>query len=137
MSVEDNKATLRRIFGEVFDKKDYSIIPELIDDTWTYKNPIGLEFRGPKGFKQFAENLINGFPDTQMTIDQIIGENDTVAAYVTWRGTFSGKFGNLEPTGKKIDLPMTFFIQFKDGKEIKTNSITDMQSFYQQLGIAD
>jgi predicted ester cyclase len=136
MSVEQNKANLHTIIEEVFNKGNISIIPKLIAPGWICQNPYGKEFKGPEGFKQFVTMYRNAFPDLQLTIDDVVGEGDTLAARLTWRGTFKGKLGEIKPTGKKLDMPFAYFYYYKDGKETgEPIGFSDTLTMYQQLGI--
>ena len=134
MSVEKNKETQRRIVEEVFNNRDMSVIPELISPDFAYDAFFG-SFRGPEGFRQMCELQNEAFPDLHYTIEDIIVEGDKVVSHLTWSGTFKGKFGGIEPTGKRITLTEAVFSTFKDGKETGPSTIADMLSFFQQAGI--
>jgi predicted ester cyclase len=135
MSVEQNKANLSRIVEEVFNKGNMSVIPQLIAPSWSYNN-MGQEFKGPEGFKQFASDFRTAFPDAQMTVDEMVGEGDKLAARIAIRGTFKGKLGDIKPTGKRFDVKFAYFYSYKDGKETAVPiEFIDNLDFYQQLGI--
>jgi len=136
VSVKQNKVTLQRIFDEVINKGDMSVIPELIAPSWSYQTPLGDEFKGTEGFKQFATMWRTALPDLKMTVDEVVGEGDTLAARCTMRGTFKGKLGKIEPTGKKLNMTFAYFYAYKNGKEAgPPKGFMDMLTFFQQLGI--
>jgi len=134
MSAEENKASVRRMAEEVFNKGSMSIVPELITHDYVYNSPFG-EFKGPLGFMLFTAMMRNAFPDIHMAIDDMIGEGNKVAVRLSWRGTFTGKFGDIEPTGKSINMSTAYFYRYKNGKGVEATHYTDMLTFYQQLGI--
>ena len=134
MGVEENKKAQRRIVEEVFNNKDLSVIPELISPDFEYEEFFG-SFKGPEGFRQMCEMQNAAFPDLHYTIEDMIGEGDKLVTRMTWSGTFKGKFGPIEPTGKHIVLTEAAFSTFKDGKETGPLTIADMLSFFQQAGI--
>ena len=134
MSTEENKAVIRRVVEEVLNKGDMSVVPELIAPDYVYHSPFG-EFKGPEGFKQFITMFRTAFPDLHLTVEDMVAEGDKLAARVSWRGTFKGKFGDLEPTGKQVNMTSDFY-RFKGGKEVEALPFTDMLTFYQQLGVA-
>ena len=103
MSAEENKASVRRMTEEVFNKGGMSIVPELITHDYVYNSPFG-EFDGALGFMLFTTMIRSAFPDIHTTIDDMIAEGNKVAVRLSWRGTFTGKFGDLEPTGKPINI---------------------------------
>jgi predicted ester cyclase len=132
MSVEENKKSLTRCFEEVWNKGNYSLIPEFISPDYIYTN--GGD-KGLEGFEQFVKNARTTFPDLHYTVDEMIGEGDTLAVRLTRTGTFLGKMGDIEPTGKSINLTHVLISRFADGKCIETTSFHDMLDFSQQLGI--
>jgi predicted ester cyclase len=134
MSVEKNKATIRRVVEEVFNRGNVSIIPELIDPEYVYRSTFG-EYKGPEGFKRLVLEERAAIPDEHMQIDEMIGEGDRLAVRLSWTGTFTGKWGPLEPTGRKINMTAAFFYRFRDGKEVEAIPFANMLVFFQQLGI--
>ena len=100
----------------------------------TENSPFG-EFKGTEGFTQFVGMTRNAFPDIHMTIDDMIGEGEKLAVRLAWTGTFKGKFGDMEPTGKQVNMTAAYFYRFESGKEVEATPYTDMLSLYQQMGI--
>ncbi len=135
MSAKKNKATMRRIFEEVFNKGNLAIVDEVIATNYVVHSPMGQEYKGPEGFKQMATMSLTAFPDLHMTINDIIAEGDKVALHFTYTGTHKGDMMGIPPTGKKINISASLFIRFAGGKEVEAFEIADMLSFYQQLGI--
>ncbi len=136
MSVEQNKATIRRVVEEVFNQKKTSVVPELIAPGYVYHSPMGIDFKGPAGFAQFVGMMHSAFPDLQMAVDDIFGEGDRLAARLSMRGTFTGDLGAMKATGKKFNQPFAFFYRFEGGKELEAVEFGDQLDFYRQLGIA-
>ena len=134
MSVEENKAIVHR-HVEVFNKGDLSIADEIISNDYEYHGPMG-EFKGVDGFKQIVIAVRTALPDIHFKIDDMVAEGDKVAVRYTWTGTFKGKFGDIEPTGKQINMTSAYFYRFADGKEVEATPYADMLSFYQQLGVS-
>ena len=130
MSVEQNKATLRRMYEEVWNRGNMSVIPELIALNYHFG-----ERKGPEGWRQIVTTMRTAFPDVHYTIDQIVGEGEWLAYRVSVRGTFKGRYGNIEPTGKQFNSTQAFFSLFKDGKLMTAIGFGDTLSFYQQLGV--
>ncbi len=63
------------------------------------------EFRpGPEDIKQNLIDFHQAFSDVSNTIEEIIGEGDIVAFRFTIKGTHTGTYGGIPPTGKKIVL---------------------------------
>ena len=128
MSVEQNKATLRRMYEEVYNKGDLSLAPQLIAADYHFG-----DLKGPDGWKQAVTNWRSAFPDVHFTVDHAVGEEDWIAYRLSIQGTFKGKWQNMEPTGKQVNFTLAFFSQFKDGKLFTSTAFTD-PNVYQKLG---
>jgi predicted ester cyclase len=133
MSTEKNKATLRRVYEEVFNKGNLAVIPELIDKNFVFDSPFG-KYNGLDGFKQMITLTRAAFPDIQFKVDDMVAEGDKIAVRLSIRGTFKGKFGDYEPTGKQINVTAAYFYRFKDGKEMEVTPV-DPQALGRALGI--
>ena len=134
MSAEENKNTMRRLVEEVFNKRDFSVIPEVISPDFAFMAFFG-DFRGQEGFRQMCDAQNAAFPDLHYTIDEMIGEGDKLACRLTWSGTFKGRFGGMEPTGQYVTMSEAVFSTFKGGKETGPITFMDNLEFFQKAGI--
>jgi steroid delta-isomerase-like uncharacterized protein len=135
VSVEENKACVRRYVEEALNKGNLAVIDECLAADWAYPGPMGQGLKGPEGFKQMVVTMRNAFPDLHYTIDDIIGEGDKAAARFTMTGTFQGEFMGMAPTGKQIKMTGVYFYRFRDGKEVEALPFIDSAAMYQQMGI--
>ena len=135
MSMEENKATLRRTFDEVLNKGDTSIIPELISTDYVHAGPLG-EYKGLEGYNQWLTMIRTAIPDLWAKIDEMVAEGDTVAARISLGGTFTGKLGDYEPTGKPVNISAAYFYHYKDGKEVEAIPFVDSLTMAQQFGMS-
>jgi steroid delta-isomerase-like uncharacterized protein len=135
MSVENNKAVLRRLIEEAFNKGNLSVVDALLATDWVYHGIEGMELKGRDGFKQFVSMYRTAFPDLQITIDDMIAEGDKVAEIATFRGTFKGSLMGIPPTGKQCTGKIMAASRFQDGKEAEVIEIFDRLSMFQQLGV--
>ena len=135
MSIEEeNKAIIGRIIGETFNKGDLSVADDVIADNYVFHG-TEFELRGVEGFKQIITMLRAAFPDFHATIEDMVGEGNTVACRFVGRGTFKGEYRGIAPTGKEVTFAEASFIYFEDGKEVEVWSYMDNLSFHQQLGV--
>ena len=134
MSVEQNKATLRRVFEEVWNKENLDLIPELVSPDYVHRGPRG-ESRGHEGYRQMVTSARSSMPDLHYTIEDVVGEGDTLAARLSWTGTFMGKVGDIEVTGKKVNMTQALFNRYVDGKCVEAIPFMNMAILLQQLGI--
>jgi predicted ester cyclase len=136
MSIEEeNKATMRRVFEDALGKGNLEIIPELVAPEYKIISPLGVEAKGPEGFRDMVVAFRTAFPDLDIQIENIIAEGDYVALHYNMSGTFQGDFTGMKPTGNPFSLPGAVFVRLSDGKEVEAVGFFDVLSFYQQLGV--
>ncbi len=134
MSIEEeNKALVRKLLEEVWNKKNLDLIPELIADEYILN--IGTnKHEGPEGHKQVMNLIYQGLPDFHINIENIVGDGDTVVYYGTFEGTHKGEFAGVKPTGKHVIVNDCAVFRIKDGKIISEKGYSDMLGLMQQLG---
>jgi len=134
MSVEENKATVRRFIEEVFNKGNMAVADEVLASNYVYHSGFG-DIKGPEGLKQFATMLRTALPDIHVTIDDMVAEREMVAYRFKLMGTFKGEMMGMAPTGKQITFPEAHFVRFEGGKEVEETPFADSLNLYQQLGV--
>ncbi len=135
MSTEENKAVDRRIVEEVWNKKNLALVDELVDAKFVLHAVGGPDLKGPEGFKQFVNMQATAFPDFHITVEDTIAEGDKVVNRVTARGTNTGNFIDLAPTGKKATIAGIVITRFAGGKAVEGWLVNDALGAMQQLGI--
>jgi len=133
MSTEENKAAVRRFYEEVINKKNMAVIPELIASNYVFH--MTPEIKGPEGVKNYFTTAFAAFPDWQEKIDYMFAEGDMVATFATTKATFTGKWGDIAPTGKKATIKSANLCRLEGGKQVEVWAIMDTLTFYQQAGI--
>jgi predicted ester cyclase len=135
MSAEENKATLKRLYDEAWNKGNMSVIPELVSSDFIWHTP-GKDYKGTDGYKELIDLLRVPFPDLHFTIDKVVAEGDQIAFLKSGKATHTGKFMNAEPTGREVNWKQAIFSRYKDGKVVESASISDLLTIFRQIGIA-
>ena len=130
MSIEENKANERRLYDDVFNKGDLSLIPALVSPDFVTGNS-----RGHEGYKQMVSMWRTAIPDIRFNIDEMVAEGDHVAYRLSVTGTGAGEMNGINFAGKKIDFPMTIFTTYKDGKVASGIATVDTLNLYRQAGV--
>lgn len=76
MSIEDNKALVRRYVEEVLNQKNLAVVDELLATTFVDHDSSMPEAKGPEGIKRLAAMVHASFPDLHFTIGEMIAEGD-------------------------------------------------------------
>jgi predicted ester cyclase len=135
MSTEVNKASVRRFYDEVFNKKnraaiDEFIAPNQVDHAAPPGTPGGLA-----GAKQLLGMYLTAFPDFHLTVEDMIAEGDRVVARFTMRGTQQGAFMDIPPTGKQVTVTAIDINCISGGKSVEHWIEMDTLGLLQQLGV--
>lgn len=131
---ERNKAVIRRFVEEVQNQKNWEVYDELNDPEFVnHSAPPGMTDR--EGSKQYLDAFLGGFPDCRVTIDDMIAEGDQVVTKKTFRGTHTGEFAGIPPTGKPVTLQYVDIMRVRDGRITEHWLSMDQLSFMQQLGV--
>jgi steroid delta-isomerase-like uncharacterized protein len=135
MSTEENKAKQRRVWEDAFNKGDLSVANETIATNYVYHGPMGMEYKGPEGFKQVVTMFRTAFPDLHITVEDMVAEGDKVVSYYTMTGTHKGELMGIAPTDKKVKFSGIVIVRWVGGKEVEARGVGDMLSMMQQLGV--
>ena len=108
------------------------------DCTWT-NVPTGETFKGPSGFKEFAQGWVTAFSDARVEIQNQIASENAVVTEFFGRGTNDGPFktpaGTIAPTRKKLDMRFIEVLTIKNGKVSEARAYFDTGTLMRQLGI--
>jgi steroid delta-isomerase-like uncharacterized protein len=133
---ESNKAILRRLFEEVWNKGNLQVADELFGPNYAHHDPSTPDVgRGPEGEKKRATLYRNAFQDLRLTIEELFADGETVAVRWNCRGTHKGELSGIAPTGKQISITGISIARFAGGKMVEGWVNWDALGLMQQLGV--
>lgn len=132
MSRELNKAVLRAVIEEGFNKGNYPALDALFASDYK-EHQFGLKTT-LQGFKEDIQALRTGFPDFHLTIDDITADADRVWLRMTARGTNLGPFMG-PPTGRPIAVTVMDVCRFENGRIVEHWGSPDRFAVMAQLGV--
>lgn len=91
-------------------------------------------FLGAEAFKQSYLDVFQGYPDCQSEVLETFTDGDTIICQVKWDATNSGIFRGVEPTGKKVELRIAYFLSTKEGKIARITEFYDLATLLVQQG---
>ena len=127
------KDVYRRVIEAVV-RGDAGTLDDLMHEDLVDHNPIPGQAPGLKGFKQWMSSTRTSFPDLQGAVDDVLVEGDRLAARMTWRGTQTGDFLNLPPTGKEVVIRAFHIVSFADHRVAEWWGVADLLDAAKQLG---
>lgn len=135
MSLDENKAIVRRIIEEGWNKGDLDVIDELLAINFVDHNIPPAPIPGIELFKQAIIGLRAAFPDGHTAIEDMIAEGDKVVVRWTARGTHRGALMGIPPTGKEITTMGIATYRIAGGKAVENWTNSTALSMLQQLGV--
>src|SRR6266404_4861546 len=133
---ENNKAVVRRLIEEVWNKGNLSLVDELFAPNYEHHDPSSPDFgRGPESEKKRANLYRNPFPDLRLTIEDIIAEDNTVMTRWSCRGTHNGFLNDMATTEKQFTISGITVGRLANGKIAESYVNWDALGLMQQLGV--
>jgi steroid delta-isomerase-like uncharacterized protein len=134
---EQNKAIVRRLFEELWNKGNLSVADQLFSPNYAHHDPSTPDFgRGPESERKRATLYRTAFPDLQLTIEDLLAEGETVMARWSCRGTHKGDLSGIAPTGKQFTISGVTIARLTNGKLAEGYVNWDALGLMQQLGVA-
>ena len=116
MGLEENKQLCRDYFA-AFLARDTDWMERHIAPEFVRHDPgLPFEVRGPAGVAQLHDVLLSAFPDMELPLRDFVAEGEKVLVRLTVHATHTGAFGELEATGRRIEVPVLDLFQIRDGR---------------------
>jgi len=139
MSGAANKAIVRRVIDEAWNKGNLSILDEvMVVDHVDHDDlaPATEEGGGREHAKQTIAEYRAAFPDLLFTAEDMIAEGDRVVTRWRARGTQTGPLVGIPPTGKLATVTGIFIDRLAQGQIVETWGNWDALGLMQQLGVS-
>ncbi len=134
MSIEDNKAIVRRLIEQGLAKGNLAIVDELLTDDFVDHTPsFGLP-PNRDGFKQSIVVGRSALPYLKCEIEDIIVEGDKVAMRSRITGTHKGELAGIPPTGNRVSMNTIHIFRIAGGRIADNWDIADLLGLMQQIG---
>jgi steroid delta-isomerase-like uncharacterized protein len=133
---EANKAHIRRVIEEVYNRGDLAVVDEVAASDLVI-HASSQDIRGREGAKQYVTALRAGFPDLRFTIEDQVAEGDQVVTRWSACGTHKGTFQGIPATGRQVRLVGADIDRIVGGKVIECWVHMDELGLMRQLGVVE
>jgi steroid delta-isomerase-like uncharacterized protein len=134
MSLDDNKALLRRVPEEVWSKGDMAAADLILAADFVNHSAAFGHSPTRNGYKQTVTQFRHAFPDLSMTVEDSLAEGDRAVVRFRARGTHHGEFGAFPASGRAVDFTGTATARVRDGQIVELWVNGDLLGLLQQLG---
>ena len=131
---ETNRAVVLNFVDEFKNRANHNIVDELFtaDFVHHFKDP-----RLPPGrdaMKFLGQSVVGGFPDVQVTVDDLFADGDFVIERTTARATHTGEFFGVPASNAPVVWTEIHIYRLRDGKVAELWSEVDFISLMTQIG---
>jgi steroid delta-isomerase-like uncharacterized protein len=133
-TLESEKINLKqveRLFMVVLNTRKWEEVEDILSEA--FQGSGGSQDRA--GFIQSMQAVVNGFPDIQWTLDDLMATEEKVAVRWTVTGTHTGYFNGFRPTGKRVSVQAMGIYGMKNGRIVQSWTVNDRLSLLQQIGV--
>lgn len=129
-----NEQLFKILIEEGFSKGDVTVFDKHTSQDFV-EHQYGFSRPGVDGVKNAIKSLHSAFTDFSMVIEDMAINDNKVWGRMTARGTQTGQFGPILPTGKTFEITVIDIMLFNDGKLIEHWGVPDRLGLMEQLGM--
>lgn len=134
--LEANKALVRE-FVAIGNARQFDRLADVVAADFNRHSQAtpGLIIDNRDAFRDFMEQDVQAFPDSQVTIQQMVAEGDRVAVWATYSGTQRGPMGSFPPSGKHMAIDFGAVFRIDNGLIAELWVTWDNLAALAQLGL--
>ena len=127
--------TLVEQYMDAIPRRDFGMMRQMLHSQYSFTGSDGHRQEGADAGIAVTEMYINAFPDMTLEIKHMNVAGDTVVTEFTAHGTHKGELMGIEPTNRRVAIPVCNITEFRDGKIIAEREYFDAVFMMQQLGV--
>ena len=137
MSIEENKAIVRRFIHEGVVGGNLGVIDELCSSDCVNHAAVPAARDGTEGLKRVVGFSRAAQPDQRWTNELMVAEGDMVVIHGIREATWQAESfrGVATPTGKHVAVELVHIFRLANGKIVEHWAVRDDLGLMQQLGV--
>jgi steroid delta-isomerase-like uncharacterized protein len=133
MTVEENKAVVRRLFAG-FDTGSVAVVDEVCAPDYRLHFPLSPVPLDRESAKPFFQMFLDAFSGLSHSIEDMIGEGDKVVIRMQVSGMHSGEIAGIPPSGRPMSVQSISIFSLENGKVREQRVEFDGLGMMQQIG---
>lgn len=134
MTLEENKAIVRRYWFDFWNEKNVAVLDEIAVEDVVFHFPPGQAHQPPTLRKWFETALI-AFPNVFFTLHDELAEGDKVVSRWSYEATNTGNFLGRETTSIRVQDQGIDIFRIENGKIVEMWVAQDSLGLLQQLKV--
>jgi ketosteroid isomerase-like protein len=143
MTAKDNERLVRTLYdaynNHQSDPAWFEKAAASIAEDFEGINPRGVTRRGPEGLQRHWQLWVGSFRESNVEVTNVFATKDQAVVEFIGRGTHTGPLqgpaGDIQPTGRKVEVRFCEVYGFKDGKVVSIHTYYDALELMRQLGV--
>lgn len=132
--IDRNKRLVRRLHESVWSGGDLDAVGDLLARGYVEHHPLAADdVQGRGAFERQVSAYRAAFSGFEHATLDVIAEGNVVVVRHAWRGTHTGPFLGIDPTGRSINVPGVAVHHVDGGRVTKTWSCLDSLGLLVQL----
>jgi predicted ester cyclase len=123
--------TVAHAFADLMNGHDPDAVDGFIAEEYVNHNEFVED--GREANRAFWAQWFAAFPDTAVSLDDVLVDGDRVAGRFTYRATFQGPFMGLPPTGRAVEMHSIDIWRVVGDMAVEHWDQLDGQAFFAQL----
>lgn len=130
--MSEHNLAISRSWFEQWGRQDWESIVGMVDDDFVAVDQArGQGFRGRDGLRRFLQSWSESFDMESATFDlTYTAAGNKVVAEAVGRGTHTGRYAGLEPTGQEVAVPIVVIHTYSDDGRFLSHEI-----YYDQMAL--
>ncbi|KRT69854.1 MAG: hypothetical protein XU15_C0008G0078 [candidate division NC10 bacterium CSP1-5] len=135
MLVEENIRVTEEHLEAEANRELARLLGTLADDSVYEESLLEAPVRGKAAIAGYYRELWKGFPDFSYIVTNRVADDSCVIYEMTFRGTHTGTFRGIPPTGRSGEIKGVVVFPMKNGKALGERIYLDSFSLLTQLGV--
>jgi steroid delta-isomerase-like uncharacterized protein len=133
-SVKANIKMYTHVWDEIINKRRLDLFNDsnFTTDIVMHANP---DIVGIDSARAYYANYLTGFSNITFTIRDVFGQGDKLVKHWNFKGTHTGIFFGIPPTGKTVNIDGVTLVRMQNGKIAEERDFFDNLDFMTQLGL--
>lgn len=127
----DSPTAVARACYEAVNARDLDRLAALYAPNVTFNDQPS----SPDALRRYCEAYLAAFPDLLLTVTQLVGDGEWVAARIVASGTQTGGFAGAPATGRRAAVAQHDLVRVRDGRIVECWTLLDRLGLLQQAGV--
>jgi len=128
-----NKFLVEQFYAEIWNKKNFSEIPNILNTNFIFRGSLGDEKKGHAGFKGYVESVHTSLGNYNCLIEDIVVDQQALFAKMVFSGLHQSKLLNYPATHKYVSWHGAALFKFSDMKISSLWVLGDLKNLEDQL----